>query len=310
MTINEGLNALVAFSRKYGSNPEFVLAGGGNTSFKTEQFLFIKGSGSSLSTIKAEQFVKMDRAKLDDMWRKTYPIDEAEREAAVLADMMDARCKGEEAKRPSVETLLHNLLKQQFVLHVHPALVNGLTCSKDGADAMYKLFPDAIWVPSTKPGYILAAYCRKAVLEYVNTHNKTPDVIFLENHGIFFGADTVEELDNVVSDVMDKLKSRVVREPDLSPAETDRRRASLIAPAIRMLYSNDELCSVYYSANKEILRFAKSREAFEPLYKSYSPDHIVYCKAYALYVEDSGDIEQVYADLKSEHRYVLNRHNA
>ena len=299
MTINEGLAALVEYSRRYGSNPEFVLAGGGNTSFKTEDKLFVKGSGSALSTIKAEQFVKMDRAKLDEMWQKTYPIDEAEREAAVLADMMDARCKGEESKRPSVETLLHNLLSQQFVLHVHPALVNGLTCSKEGSDAMFRLFPDAIWVPSTKPGYILAAYCRKAVLEYISTHGKTPNVIFLENHGIFFGADSVEELDAVVSGVMDKLKACVKREPDLAPAETDRQRASLIAPAVRMLYSQTELCSVYYTANNELLRFAKSREAFEPLYKSYSPDHIVYCKAFALYVEDSGDIEQVYADLKA-----------
>ena len=46
MTINEGLAALVGFSHKYGSNPEFVLAGGGNTSFKTDEYLFIKGSGS------------------------------------------------------------------------------------------------------------------------------------------------------------------------------------------------------------------------------------------------------------------------
>ncbi len=299
MTINEGLACLVEFSHKYGSNPEFVLAGGGNTSFKTDEFLFIKGSGSSLSTIKPEQFVKMNRAALDAMWQKTYPIDEAEREAAVLSDMMDARCKGEEAKRPSVETLLHNLLKQQFVLHVHPALVNGLTCSKEGSEAMFRLFPDAIWVPSTKPGYILAAYCRKAVLEYVNTHNKTPNVIFLENHGIFFGADSVEELDKVVADVMDKLKACVKREPDFSEVEVDRRRASLIAPAIRMLYSQTELCSVLFTANAEVINFSASREAFEPLYKSYSPDHIVYCKAYALYIEDKGDIEQIYADIKA-----------
>ncbi|MBQ3870279.1 MAG: SDR family NAD(P)-dependent oxidoreductase [Clostridia bacterium] len=298
MNIIEGLTALTEFSHKYGGDAEFVLAGGGNTSFKTDEYLFIKGSGSALATIKPEQFVKMDRKALDAMWAKTYPIDEAEREAAVLSDMMDARCKGEESKRPSVETLLHNLLCQKFVLHVHPALVNGLTCSKQGPEAMYKLFPEAIWVPSTKPGYILAAYCRKAVIEYVNTKHKQPQVIFLENHGIFFGAESAEELDAVVADVMDKLRAATVRTPDLSPAETDRRRASLIAPAIRMLYS-EELSSVYYTANVEILKFSQSREKFEPLFKSYSPDHIVYCKAYALYVEDSGDIEQVYADIKA-----------
>ena len=115
------LSVLCEFSHKYGSNPEFVLAGGGNTSAKDDDYLYIKGSGSSLATIKPEQFVKMNRAKLAGMWQKDYPAAEDEREAAVLADMMAAKAPGEESKRPSVETLLHNLFPQKYVLHVHPA---------------------------------------------------------------------------------------------------------------------------------------------------------------------------------------------
>ena len=80
------LSVLCEFSHKYGSNPDFVLAGGGNTSAKDDDYLYIKGSGSSLATIKPEQFVKMDRAKLASMWQKDYPAAEDEREAAVLAD--------------------------------------------------------------------------------------------------------------------------------------------------------------------------------------------------------------------------------
>ena len=33
---------------------------------------------------------------------------------------------------PSVETLLHAIFPQKYVLHLHPALVNGLTCSRVG----------------------------------------------------------------------------------------------------------------------------------------------------------------------------------
>ena len=303
MDIQEGLSVLVGFSRKYGADAAYVLAGGGNTSFKTEEYLFVKGSGSALATIRPEQFVKMDRKALAAMREKTYPADEKEREAEVLADMMDARARGEEAKRPSVETLLHDLLPQQFVLHVHPALVNGLTCSQDGEKLCAELFADAIWVPSTRPGYVLASYCREKVEAYKKANGKAPAVIFLENHGIFFGADSAAELDSTVARVMDTLSARVgSRVPDFTPAETDRIRASRFAPAIRMLYAPGELSSVVYTADVQTLEFAASREAFAPLYKSYSPDHIVYCKAYALFIEDHGDDEQIYAALEAGFR--------
>lgn len=39
------LDALIAMSHRYGADAEFVLAGGGNTSYKTEDTLYIKGSG-------------------------------------------------------------------------------------------------------------------------------------------------------------------------------------------------------------------------------------------------------------------------
>jgi len=46
------LDLLAAMSNKYGSKAEFVLAGGGNTSYKDENVLYIKGSGTSLSNFK------------------------------------------------------------------------------------------------------------------------------------------------------------------------------------------------------------------------------------------------------------------
>ena len=76
MFANE-LNALAAMSNQYGANPEYVLAGGGNTSFKSEDRLWVKGSGTSLATIQAEDFVVMERALLNAMWSAEYPADEA-----------------------------------------------------------------------------------------------------------------------------------------------------------------------------------------------------------------------------------------
>ena len=113
----EQLQALAAMSNKYGADPAYVLAGGGNTSFKCEELLWIKGSGTALATIRPEDFVVLERQLLAQMWGAAYPADEDAREAAVLKDMMDARIKGEN-RRPSVETLLHDLFPEQYVLHV------------------------------------------------------------------------------------------------------------------------------------------------------------------------------------------------
>ena len=48
------LSTLVKMSNTYGSNPAYVLAGGGNTSVKDDTTLYVKGSGTQLATIKAD----------------------------------------------------------------------------------------------------------------------------------------------------------------------------------------------------------------------------------------------------------------
>ena len=137
--IMKDLKLLEEMSNRYGADPKYVLAGGGNTSYKTETTLYVKGSGTSLSTIKAEDFVRLERSKLGAMWNVAYSENEAERESQVLADMMAARVEGE-TRRPSVETLLHDLFQRKFVLHVHPSAVNAMTCAKSGKEIAEKIF--------------------------------------------------------------------------------------------------------------------------------------------------------------------------
>ncbi|MFA6947608.1 MAG: SDR family NAD(P)-dependent oxidoreductase [Eubacteriales bacterium] len=265
------LEKLAAMSNKYGSDADYVLAGGGNTSYKTDTTLYIKGSGTALATIKPEQFVRMDRASLAKMWTNKYPEDEDARESAVLSDMMNSREKGESG-RPSVETLLHDLFRQKYVLHVHPSLVNGLTCSVDRENAMKKYIPEAVWVDSSKPGYILANKCRDAISASEKASGVYPNVLFLRNHGIFFAADTTEELDSVVSSVMNRLDAAVVRRPDFSEISYDIDRVAAISPAVRMMYGEGKCATVRFFTNRDLLDY-------DPDTKSFTPDHIVYYKA-------------------------------
>ena len=294
------IESLVEYSNRYGSDPGMVLAGGGNTSMKTDQTLYVKGSGTSLATITEAGFVIMNRRKLGEIWRKKYPKDQAEREAAVLEDMMAARSTGEEAKRPSVETLLHDLFPQKYVLHVHPSRVNALTCSAEGADGVKRLFPDAVWVDECEPGYILASKCREKLAEHKAETGSDANVVFLQNHGVFFAAKTVKGLDEIVAEVMSALDAEIKTLPDFTPAETDRTAAARIAPVLRMLYDENGQAAVTFTANRTVLDFAESAEQFAVLKEPLSPDHIVYCKAEPLYLEnfEPEDIAAAFRELE------------
>ncbi len=290
------LSKITEISNKYGANPEFVLAGGGNTSYKDAKFLYIKGSGTTLATITESGFVKMNRKKLSAMFSKQYSEDAAEREAQVLEDMMDAREKTELSKRPSVETLLHNLINYKYIVHTHPSMLNGLTCGADGEKIAKELFGDSvIWIGIIEPGYILAAKLKEEMDKYKAETGKDADVILLQNHGVFIAANSEREINRKTKAVFEKIESKISRKPDFSPAEYDKDKAALIAPAVRMLLADGGSSIVTFRTNKEVLKFVADEKAFYPVSSAYSPDHIVYCKPYALFVKASDDIEEQYA---------------
>lgn len=300
--ITNELNQLVAMSHRYGSNPALVLAGGGNTSYKNEEHLYIKGSGTALATIEAEGFVKMDRAKLARLWQQAYSSDEKTREAQVLADMMAARCPGEAAKRPSVETLLHNLLAQRFVLHLHPAMVNGITCGQAGEQACQRLFPEAVWIPSTKPGYILALLCRDRIDAYQAAKGgKEPKVLFLQNHGVFVAGDSVAEIDQEMAAILDTIHSEVKRMPSRKTSAYDTEKAEAVRGQLKELYGSG--AAVQHIANEDILRMAASKEDFEPVAHSFTPDHIVYCKTEPIYLESPEELRRAFEAYEKSHGF-------
>lgn len=296
------IDLLTEFSNKYGSDTELVLAGGGNTSAKDGDTMYIKGSGTSLSTITADGFVKMDRSKLAAMFEKSYPETDTEREAEALADLMAARMAGEENKRPSVETTLHSLFPQTFVLHLHPALVNGLTCALDGEKIANELFGnDMLWIGLCRPGYVLAKLCSDRMKEYKAEYGKNVNILLLQNHGIFVAADTVDGLDKLLASVMDKLKSRVTREPSLV-ATTEYADTSEQKKIISDFYGEGSV--VLFNNCEESKKIALNGESAAVMLKPFTPDHIVYCKAYPLYNDNLETLSHELEQFKAENGYA------
>ncbi len=287
------MQELVAVSRRYGADPDYVVAGGGNTSWKTKDELYIKASGSALESIEANGFVKLDRSRLASIWTSRYPEDPEARESAVLADLMAARFPSEANKRPSVETLLHDMLPRAFVVHTHPALVNGITCSAEGEGASTRLFGDeALWIPSTNPGYILSRVVREAIEAHKARTGRDPAFILLQNHGIFVAAETVAGIDAIYARVMSTIAGAIARRPDFSGATTAYGDSRAVAARLSVLAASEGApASVAFRRDAELARLTSSSQSFAPVASPFSPDHIVYAGSDPLFVDAAEDLE-------------------
>ncbi len=290
MTKSALLEDLVEISHFYGSNPDFLLAGGGNTSAKTNENLYVKASGNKLSTITEQGFAKLNLKSLLNLYSINYPKDPKKRESMVLSNLLLAREPGEESKRPSVETLLHALLPKRFVVHTHPAIVNGLACSKNGESIVKQLFKDkALWVPYTDPGFTLACKVKSLIEKRSLSGLDIPDIIILQNHGLFVSGNSLEEIRKTTSYIVNLLKQKIRRKPDFSFSETDLKKAASIAPIIRMACKeSNNSCIAIFNTNREILNRIKTMANFKAIEKPFTPDHIVYCQCYPLYIRCSG----------------------
>ena len=293
------IDNLIAVSRKYGADSRFVIAGGGNTSYKDATRLWVKASGHALATIDEDGFAVMDRARLDAMATKTYPADATERETRVKEDLADANLT--RGRRPSVETSLHNCMNFSYVVHLHPTLVNGLMCSVTAEKRCAELFPDALYVAYTDPGYTLFKKVYDAIGQWKAQRGSEPQVIFLQNHGIFVAADTVAEIDAIYEDVMTKLEALVAPLPEGETPVCDC--VSEVLPAIRQILSRGGrgLKTLQVTKNALVDEFlANPKGVLTP----FSPDGIVYCKSE--YIVIDSDDKAAEAEEKIE-AYVTRR---
>lgn len=263
------LNTIAQLSREFG-HPDYVKGGGGNTSAKNQDTLWIKPSGLALGDMTPGHFVAINRARLAAVYTFPSPPDSAARESAVKDLMLAAREPGQEG-RPSVETPLHDLLEATYVVHTHALPVNGLTCARGGREAAARLFPHALWVPYVDPGYTLSMEVRRLLLDYRRANGRDPSVILLENHGIFVGASTQEEVREIYRHMMDTLLSEYVRlqVPHVLKygAPTLDEEAAELAGLLGGLMGEDGA-------------FVVSSAPFTVAEGPLTPDHMVYAKAH------------------------------
>lgn len=290
------LAEMVELSRSFGADPEFVRAGGGNSSAKADGVLSIKPSGVSLATLTVESLIALAIEPLLELLEGGATPGSAPGSDEVLRVAESARLSPADGRRPSVELLFHALLPEPIVLHTHPTTINTLTCSVGGGELAEQILGDrALWIPYTDPGLPLARMIRDERSAYAQrTGRRAARAILLQNHGLIVGGDTAAEIDELSHEIAARIAEHAAGRPAFSWGAVERIEGALagdivaaLRPALgrllaadgwpRAVVFDDSPLAVGVAGSELGHRFAHGG----PL----TPDQIVYAGSWPLVVE-------------------------
>lgn len=186
-----GLPLRAYSSRLIGCDPDLVLHGGGNTSWKdtqTDRFgrsqrvIWVKASGFDLGRMGPEGFTALMLDNLLQLAELPTLSD-----ADMVAEVKRARLNPDAAPA-SIEAIVHALFPAAFVDHSHADAV--LTLSNAGGRALLeRVYGDRVLIlPYVKPGFDLARQIRAALPDIAGVQG-----LILEHHGVFTWGETARE---------------------------------------------------------------------------------------------------------------------
>ncbi|HBE41290.1 MAG TPA: hypothetical protein DDW27_08820, partial [Bacteroidales bacterium] len=303
------IRKLLEISTYYGNDKEYVIAGGGNTSFKDEQTIWIKASGYSLAGLDEEDLVTLSRERLKIISQKKYSDDEIAREDQVKSDLFSSIVSDSgNNKRPSVETSLHELIQYKFVVHLHPALINGILCSRNARNLTLQLFGEkAMFIQYTNPGYTLFKKLESEIKAYRERHSMDPKIIFLENHGSFVSADSTEEIKSIYENIISVFKSIIQPLPEIIPLPYNPV-LNKVLPAIRMMLSEENPRIIRFRSNTLIAHYYQNHQEFHRISLPLTPDMIVYCKARYMYIDQTSTAGKILDSFRQQLPRFLNEY--
>lgn len=299
---------LIEISRFYGKDKSYVIAGGGNTSYKNDSHLWIKASGVNLGNINENGFCVLDRFKLDEISKQKFSDDSVKREEEVKEALLNSRVNPDSGLRPSVETSLHNLFSYSYVVHTHSTLVNGLMCSNLAEVKTEEIFNGkALYIPYSDPGYILFKLVEEKITNYKDRYNNEPQIVLIQNHGIFVAADTIDEIKGIYAGIESKLKSTFEIFPKSKDIPVSDKMQEIL-PAVRMLLSEEKLKTATAFNNSWISGFITDKDKFDKwIARPFNPDQIVYCLSEYLYIENRGTPEEIIEETRLKISEFRNR---
>ncbi len=277
----DDLGLRVYTSRLLGGDSSLVLHGGGNTSVKIDDILYVKGSGWDLATIEREGFSPVKTIKLIELlgYERLSDSEMVKLQREALID--------KNAPNPSVEAILHALIPYRFVDHTHADAIVTISNSNQGEEIISELYRDYLIVPYVMPGFLLAKMVYN-MSEWIDWEDIKG--IILHNHGIFTFANSAREsYENMIravtiaEDYIKKSKKRKVHDLE----------------EIKRLISEAKGYEVVMRVNESKLAREFASKESEDLYGRgvLTPEHIIRTKRVPILFKDNYQEElQKYID--------------
>ena len=260
------MNDFVKISRYAGQRFDLVQAAGGNSSVKLNNGqMLIKASGYHLSEITEKTgFSVVDNSMVLEILSNEEIVDckiKKNRELKTKK-LIDSATITKEV-RPSIETLLHSLLKK-YTLHTHSIAANIILASEHWREDIYELFDEKICVVDYRtPGIDLAIELKKQI----KFKKVIPEIIFLQNHGLIITSDDPNKLLEINEFVLSKIEKNMCL--DFSKFKLTTKISKFISSSMQkdvtVFLSNDSIVSSFLSSSYKL-------ESLKP----FNPDSLVY----------------------------------
>tara|TARA_B110000014_G_C20118436_1_gene591602 strand:- start:1072 stop:2100 length:1029 start_codon:yes stop_codon:yes gene_type:complete len=187
------LKEISELSSKIGNDLDLIQGAGGNTSEKKDNILWVKASGCWLSDALEENIFVPVRYKNILMNIDNKKSDPVSSEVVNYDEIKNLR--------PSIETTLHAVMPYKYVVHTHSinSIVNTIT--KENLALLSEKLDNLNWslVQYAKPGLPLAKQVKAALKPGIG-------VILMANHGVVIGSDSIQELEEKIVDLENRLK--------------------------------------------------------------------------------------------------------
>ena len=199
-------------SRLLGSDQNLVLHGGGNTSVKIDNLLYVKGSGWDLASIEKEGFPGVDLDVLKEMATR-QTLSDTQMVAEQKAAMID-----KSAPNPSIEAILHAIIPFTYVDHTHADAVVTITNTPDAKSKLREIYGEnMLIIEYVMPGFILA----KTIYEQTKDIDWDKlDGIILLNHGVFSFDDDAKKSYEKMIKIVDKASKYLQKHTDIAYTQT------------------------------------------------------------------------------------------
>lgn len=268
-------NELIHFkilSKYCGERFDLVQAGGGNSSVKIDNWMFIKASGYNLSAIDLNKgYVVIDNERL----KKDIDIGN-------VTDVINYNVLG--TKRGSIETFMHAILKK-YTIHLHPIQLNRILIGKKAREKCLSLYPAALIIDYLTPGI-------KVCNEIKSTY-KDENVIFLINHGVIITSDHIDEIYTLLDDVI------INFELSLMDLKYDKyKNTNIISQLVNTIFNVD---NVSYLCQDSIINDYLRNKPNLFLENITFPDALIYCGVCILHAADVLNIETELSAYKTKY---------